>query len=66
MSEELREELIELLKNSLYVDDLVTGEVTETTAIELSSKSKKVMPIRIEVDSICENERRIHELHKRR
>lgn len=43
VSEELREELIELLKNSLYVDDLVTGEATETTAIELSSKSKKVM-----------------------
>lgn len=42
-SEELREELIALFKNSLYVGDLVNGEATESTAIELSSKSKKVM-----------------------
>lgn len=43
VSEEFREELIDLLKNSLYVDDLVTGEATETAVSELSSKSKKVM-----------------------
>ena len=43
LSEEFREQLIELLKNSLCVDDLVTGEATETAAIKLSSKSKKVM-----------------------
>lgn len=43
MSEEFPEELIELLKNFLHVDDLVTGEATENAAIELSYKSKKVM-----------------------
>lgn len=43
VSEEFPEELIELLKNFLHVDDLVTGEATENAVIELSYKSKKVM-----------------------
>ena len=43
MSEEFQEYFIEHLKNSLYVDDLVTGKASETTAIELYSNSKKVM-----------------------
>ena len=43
VSEEFNQDFIELLKNSLYVDDLVAGEASETTATELYSKSKKVM-----------------------
>ena len=41
--EEFQTEFIEILKNSLYVDDLVTGEENETAALELYSKSREVM-----------------------
>ena len=37
LSEEFKEELVELLNNSLYVDDLVTGEEGGTEALELYS-----------------------------
>lgn len=40
VSEEIRPDFIQLLKNSLYVDDLVTGEANENKALELYSRSK--------------------------
>ena len=40
LSEEFNLELIEQLKNSLYVDDLVTGEANNDKVLELYSKSK--------------------------
>lgn len=40
VSEEIRPDFIQLLKNSLYVDDLVTGEANENKALELNSRSK--------------------------
>ena len=43
MSEEFKPHFIELLKKSLYVDDLVTGEGDEAKALELCSKSKSLM-----------------------
>ena len=36
-------ELIERLKNSLYVDDLVTGEANNDKVLDLYSKSKSIM-----------------------
>ena len=41
--EKIKTELVEILKNSLYVDDLVPGEESVEEAIELYSKSKDVM-----------------------
>ena len=41
--EEFKPHFIELLKKSLYVDDLVTGEGDEAKALELCSKSKSLM-----------------------
>ena len=43
MSEEFKPHFIELLKKSLYVDDLVIGEGDEAKALELFSKSKSLM-----------------------
>ena len=43
VSEEFKPHFIELLKKSLYVDDLVTGEGDEAKALELCSKSKSLM-----------------------
>ena len=43
LSEEFKADLIEMLKNSLYVDDLVTGERSEAEALELYSKSRVIM-----------------------
>ena len=43
ISEEFKAELIERLKNSLYVDDLVTGEENEAKALDLYSRSKSIM-----------------------
>ena len=42
LSEEFYMELIKRLKNSLYVDDLVTGEANNKV-LELYSKSKSIM-----------------------
>ena len=36
-------ELIEWLKNSLYVDDLVTGEANDNEVLDLYSKSKSII-----------------------
>ena len=36
-------QLIELLKNSLYVDDLVTGAANDQEALELSTQAKQIM-----------------------
>ena len=43
VSEEFKPHFIEVLKKSLYVDDLVTGEGDEAKALELCSKSKSLM-----------------------
>lgn len=43
ISEEFKAELIERLKNSLYVDDLVTGEENEAKALDLYSRSRSIM-----------------------
>ena len=43
VSEEFKPHFIELLKKSLYVDDLVTGEGDEAKVLELCSKSKSLM-----------------------
>ena len=43
LSEEFYMELIKRLKNSLYVDDLVTGEANNNKVLELYSKSKSIM-----------------------
>ena len=43
MSKEFKPEFIEALKNSLYVDDLVTGEENEAKTMDLFMKSKSVM-----------------------
>ena len=43
LSEEFKMELIERLKNSLYVDDLVTGEANDDEVLDLYSKSKSIM-----------------------
>ena len=43
LSEEFKPEFIEALKNSLYVDDLVTGEENEAKTMDLYMKSKSVM-----------------------
>lgn len=43
VSEEFKPEFIEALKNSLYVDDLVTGEENEAKTMDLYLKSKSVM-----------------------
>ena len=41
--DEFKTELVEIVKNFLYVDDLVTGEESEEEAFELYSKSKETM-----------------------
>ena len=43
MSEEFKPHFIELLKKSLYVENIVTGEGDEVKALELCSKSKSLM-----------------------
>lgn len=43
LSEEFKIELIERLKNSLYVDDLVTGEANDNEMLDLYLKSKSIM-----------------------
>ena len=43
MSEEFKPHFTELLKKSLYVDDLVTGEGDEAKGLELCSKFKSLM-----------------------
>ena len=43
VSQEFRPDFIQLLKNSLYVDDLVTGEENEDKALKLYARSKSVM-----------------------
>ena len=43
MSEEFKPHFIQLLKKSLYVDDLVTCEGDEAKALELCSKSKSII-----------------------
>ena len=43
LSEEFNMELIERLKNSLYVDDLVTGEANNDKVLDLYSTSKSIM-----------------------
>ena len=43
VSEEFKPEFIEALKNSLYVDDLVTGEENEAKTMDLYMKSNSVM-----------------------
>ena len=43
VSEEFKPHFIELLKKSLYVDDLVTGEEDEAKTLELCSKSRSLM-----------------------
>ena len=43
VSEEFKPDFIQLLKNSLYVDDLVTGEEDEMKTLELYSRSKSIM-----------------------
>ena len=43
VSEEFKLDFIELLKNSLYVDDLVTGKDSQADALELCKKSKSIM-----------------------
>ena len=42
VSEEFKPHFIELLKKSLYVDNLFTGEGDEAKALELCSKSKSL------------------------
>ena len=42
VSEEFKPHFIELLKKSLYVDDLVTGQGDEAKALKLCSKSKSL------------------------
>ena len=43
ISEEFREELVEQLNNSLYMDDLVTGKESKAKTLDLYSKSKSIM-----------------------
>ena len=43
LSEEFNMELIERLKNSLYVDDLVTREANDNQVLDLCSKSKSIL-----------------------
>ena len=43
MTEEFKPRFIELLKKSLYVDDLVTGKGCEAKVLELCWKSKSIM-----------------------
>ena len=43
ISEEFKAELIERLKNSLYIDYLVTGKENEAKALDLYSRSKSIM-----------------------
>ena len=62
VSEEFKPHFIELLKKSLYVDDLVTGEGDEAKALELCSKSKSLTHGE---DLISENGKRIQRLCKR-
>ena len=41
--EQSKPEMTELLKNSLYVDDLITGEQTEDAALAVYKTTKKIM-----------------------